>query len=136
MTDIPNGFYRTSIKALIFDKEKRFLLFLEENGLWELPGGGLDFGEKPDRCLNRELKEESGLKVTFIQTKPSYFITGQNFNGQWKSIIVYEVTVKDLEFKASEECVNLKFFTKEAALKENLYPTVREFVKEFNPDNH
>ncbi len=47
MAMIPNNFYRTSVKALILDDKKRFLLLLEKKGLWELPGGGLDFGENP-----------------------------------------------------------------------------------------
>src|SRR5262245_51121863 len=30
-------------------------------GLWTLPGGGLDFGEPPDRGAIREVEEETGL---------------------------------------------------------------------------
>lgn len=55
---IPNCFYRISIKALILDEEKRFLLVKEDNGLWELPGGGLDFKENPQEGIKREMKEE------------------------------------------------------------------------------
>lgn len=32
-------------------------------GLWELPGGGTDFGEHPMKALEREIKEEVGLNV-------------------------------------------------------------------------
>jgi len=44
---VPDCRYRISIKALILDKDKRFLLVQEDTGLWELPGGGLEFGEAP-----------------------------------------------------------------------------------------
>lgn len=136
MADIPNNFYRTSIKALILDDKKRFLLLLENNGLWELPGGGLDFGEKPYDCLVRELREETGLEVTYMNKRPSYFVTALNINGQWKANVVYETKVKDLKFISSSECTKIRFFTKEEALKKNLYPIVKEFIKEYDPANH
>ncbi len=136
MTNIPNNFYRTSIKALILDNKKRFLLLLENNGLWELPGGGLDFGEKPFDCLVRELREEMGIETIYINKRPSYFVTALRTEGQWKSNVIYETKVKNLKFTPSSECVEIRFFTKEDALKENLYPIVTEFIKEYNPDNH
>lgn len=33
-------------------------------GLWELPGGGTDFGENPQEALKREVFEEVGLSVS------------------------------------------------------------------------
>lgn len=41
--NIPNCFYRVSVKALITNNEGKFLLIRENVGKWELPGGGLDF---------------------------------------------------------------------------------------------
>jgi 8-oxo-dGTP diphosphatase len=136
MKKIPNNFYRTSIKALILDDQKRFLLILEKNGLWEMPGGGLDFGEKPNECLIRELKEEMNLQVTFVSQNPSYFVSALNINNVWKTAVFYEAKVKDLNFKPTDECTQIKFFTKVEAEKENLYPIIKEFLKEFNPNNH
>ena len=61
---IPNTFYRVSIKGLILDETRtKFLTTLEEGGWWELPGGGLDWGENPIDGLRREIKEEMGLDV-------------------------------------------------------------------------
>ena len=33
-------------------------------GLWELPGGGTNFGENPQEALKREIFEEVGLSVS------------------------------------------------------------------------
>ena len=138
MQNIPNCFYRISIKALILDSEKRFLLTKEENGKWELPGGGgLDFGENFKDCLKREIKEEMGLDITFVADTPSYFVTAKRDNREyWLSSILYVTKVKDLNFTPSDECVELRFFNKEEALKENLFSTIVEFVKLYNPENH
>ncbi len=127
---IPNCFYRISIKALILDEEKRFLLVKEDNGLWELPGGGLDFGENPQDGIKRELQEEMGLNITFVAEKPSYFLTIPNLKNVYIANVLYETKVEDLNFTPSEECVEIKFFTKEEALQEkNLFPNVLEFAK-------
>lgn len=32
-----------------------------KNDLWEFPGGGVDWGERPDQSAVRETKEETGL---------------------------------------------------------------------------
>jgi len=43
MNNIPDRFYRVSIKALVLNKEgDKFLICKKESGLWEFPGGGLD----------------------------------------------------------------------------------------------
>ena len=132
MNEINKNYYRISIKALILDDTNRFLLTLEENGIWELLGGGLDYGENPYDCLVRELKEEAGLEVTLVNIKPDYFVTAIDNKGIWKANLIYKVKVKNLNFRPSDECIELKFFTKSEALKEKLYPTVSEFVKIFN----
>jgi 8-oxo-dGTP pyrophosphatase MutT (NUDIX family) len=135
--NIPDCFYRIGVKALILDDEKRFLLQLENNGFWEFPGGGLDFGENYKECLAREIREEMGLDVISINERPSYFLTTLHSSGQyWVCNVLYETKVKDLNFTPSDECIELKFFTKEEAVKQNVFHNVVEFAKMYNPDNH
>lgn len=134
MTDypenIPNCFYRVSIKALVLDEEGRFLLCREDNGKWELPGGGLDFWENPQEGITREIKEEMGLEVTSVADRPSYFFTWLE-KWRWKSNVIYKTTLQNLNFTPSDECEEIWFFSTEEALKLDLFSNVVEFCKQY-----
>lgn len=127
--------YRVSVKALIFDddKKERFLLISEiEDGIemWELPGGGLEYGEKPHDCLRREIKEEMDLEVEYIAETPRYFLTAfDKWKNKWKGFLIYETKLVNLNFTPSKECLNAKFFTKEEALKVPLLPSSEKLIE-------
>ena len=36
---------------------------LDDPNCWDLPGGGIDYGEQPFSALEREVAEETGLKI-------------------------------------------------------------------------
>lgn len=132
---ISNCFYRIGIKALILDQEKNFLLLKEENGWWELPGGGLQWDETPQEALERELQEETGLQTIFIADQPSYFITTiHTVTKIPMANVIYRVEVKNLNFTPSSECIEIKFFSPKDCLKEqNIYPNVKKFANMFRP---
>ena len=131
MEQIPNWFYRTSAKALILDKDKRFLLIKEERW-WELPWWWLEYWESPQECIKRELLEEMGVNAQEVKEQPSYFLTAKKPNWVWISNIIYETKVdldEIMKFTPTEECQDVKFFNTEEAKKETLFPNVEEFIK-------
>lgn len=134
---IPNNFYRVSIKGLILDKTRtKFAILLEEKGWWELPGGGLDWGESPTSCLRREFQEEMGLTINQIAQSPSYILTGENMRGNWTLNVVYEVEVEDLNFTASDECQEIRFVAPEEIKSLQAFRTVKELGEQFDPKKH
>jgi len=135
--ELPNGYYRVSIKGLILDEtRKKFAVILEDNGLWELPGGGLDHDESYEECLKREVKEEMGLTITKVATNPSYFLVGKNMKGRWSVNVVFEIEVKDLNFIPSDECQEIKFISPEEVNSINAFRNVKELAAQFDSKKH
>lgn len=61
-------------KAIVFHPEQRRFLALKRSGhassdanRWDLPGGGVDFGELHLPAIEREIREETGLIVGPLQ---------------------------------------------------------------------
>ena len=59
-------FIGVGVGALIFNNEGRIFLAKRgpearnESGKWDFPGGSVEFGEKVEEALKREIKEETG----------------------------------------------------------------------------
>jgi 8-oxo-dGTP diphosphatase len=138
MIEVPNCFYRLSLKGLILNETRdKFLIVQENNGLWELPGGGLDWGENPQDGLRREIEEEMGLRVTWVSETPAYLIVGQKKKDDiWISNVLFEISVENLNFIPSEECVAVRFVTTDEAKNMKTFPNVQDLARMFKPENH
>ncbi|WP_350352827.1 NUDIX domain-containing protein [Microbacterium sp. A8/3-1] len=69
-----------STTAVVTDEDGRILLVHRvDNGLWALPGGGMELGESIEDCAIREVREETGLDVEIagligVYTNPHHVI--------------------------------------------------------------
>jgi 8-oxo-dGTP pyrophosphatase MutT (NUDIX family) len=133
MENIPDCFYRISIKAFIRDESgKKLLLVQDNNGIWEFPGGGIDFGETVEQCLRREIQEEMGLEVVSVSPVPSYFVTVKSDTKQvWVAGVFYETKLKSLDFIVSDECVALGFFNQDDLRTLKVYSGTLAAAEEF-----
>ncbi|MBN2846903.1 MAG: NUDIX domain-containing protein [Coriobacteriia bacterium] len=79
-------------KAIVRDGAGKMLLLQRASasshdpGLWELPGGKMEYGEQLPEALAREVTEETGLTVsvgrpilTWHFTKEPFWVTGVTF---------------------------------------------------------
>lgn len=116
--DFPDCFHRTVVKGL-FVKGDKILLVKEAPNLadkWELPGGGLGFGEEPHAGLVREIKEELNLDVTSVSKQPVYVWTNR-FEGcrgmefYYSVVLAYQIDLANLDFMPTKEVVAVKLFS-------------------------
>jgi 8-oxo-dGTP diphosphatase len=118
--NFPECFYRLSIKGLYVQDRKVLLIKDGPNlsGQWELPGGGLDFGEDIRSGLEREIEEEMGLDVISVSKNPVYAWVERSesrreMDWYYAAVLVYEIEFKNLDFTPTEECVEIGFFSKD-----------------------
>lgn len=64
---------RVGVGVLIF-RQGKLLLGRRKNshgeGCWSAPGGHLEFGESPEACARREVREETGLTLDSVRLGP------------------------------------------------------------------
>jgi 8-oxo-dGTP pyrophosphatase MutT (NUDIX family) len=77
--------YEVSTKGLYQDDQGRFLLIRDEDGYWELPGGGLDHGEEIIEGLKRECLEELGVECRILDQDPFKVWVGKTPKGVLRS---------------------------------------------------
>lgn len=134
---VPPCFYRLSVKALIIDENKRFLMTKESNGKWDILGGGLDHGENPRLGLKREVVEEAGLDIYDIDERPAYFTSfPHQRTGTYLANLFYECKIKNLDFTPSRECTKLKFFSRQEALEVDIWDHIKYFIDQYDPEKH
>lgn len=145
-SDFPDSFYRVTAKGLCVQGGKILLVHdftgrsdTDPSSEWELPGGGLDFGESFEDALRREVKEEMGLEVSWIGEKPAYVWTTKHGTGQglewyWVCSVLFRFEVVNLDFTPSDECREIRFFSKEdlQAHFDDLGSQVKPLAQRFN----
>lgn len=62
--------------AYVVRGDKTLLLKHKKLGLWLPPGGHVEPGETPDEGVRREVREETGLEIDFVQPPRAPVMTG------------------------------------------------------------
>ncbi len=131
--------------AAIRDKQGRLLLakrrdkkFKEANGLWELPGGHVEFKEDAAKAVVRECLEETGLKVKILRLLPKLY------NNFWRDakgdhyhtiLVAYEclaVGGKLHDSKHDYKISDLRWVWPDEIIKYKLLPKTKEIVALLN----
>lgn len=104
-----------STTAVVTDEQGRILLVHRvDNGLWALPGGGMDLGESIEECALREVKEETGLDVHItgligVYTNPNHVIEYSDGEVRQQFSLCYATTVTGGTLAHDSESTDLQW---------------------------
>ena len=113
------GKIRLGCSAAIFDEQGRiFLTRRADNGQWCLPGGGMESGESVSEACEREVWEETGLRVRVKRLVGVYSHSDQLVvypDGNKAHIVAlhFEAEIIDGTPSLSNETTDFGYFTRE-----------------------
>jgi len=101
-----NKYQKVGVQAFIKRDDGKFLVTKRSPtndfspNLFDLPGGTVEFGEDPDKALEREIFEETSLKVKIDRPVYLYSQVQKERHQVW---IIYECEYKGGEIKLNPE---------------------------------
>jgi len=97
----------------ILIEESSLLLVLRKNppfqGTWALPGGFVEYGEKTEEAIIREMAEETGLKITVRSLLGVYSDPHRDPRGHTVTVAYFVKRINGA-LKAGDDAKSVKFF--------------------------
>jgi 8-oxo-dGTP pyrophosphatase MutT (NUDIX family) len=135
----PSARVKAGVGVIIVDDQKRILLEQRsDNGMWGLPGGGIEPGESVLEAALREVKEETGLNVLITGLLGVYSdpdegrIVTYPDNGDVAHLVDTVLTAEPITglLTISSESLRLDFFHPDA-LPTNIVPPAMRPLRDF-----
>lgn len=104
------------------------------HGLWQLPGGGIEFGEHPKETALREVREEVGLHVKLLTNHPFVF-SHINDSGDAHTIVLGYMAkhiAGEIDTSKDRNTGDAKWFTFEEIRQIECVPLVKDVLEEAN----
>jgi len=114
------GELRIGCSATVFDETRQKVLLTQrmDNGRWCLPGGHMESGESAAEACEREVWEETGLKVRAtkllgVYSNPDQLVIYKDGQKAFFVVLNFEVEVLEGELGLSNETTAFGYFTLE-----------------------
>ena len=112
------GQLRVGCSATIFDETREKVLLTQrmDNGRWCLPGGHMESGESAAEACEREVWEETGLKVRAtrllgVYSNPDQLVIYKDGNKAFFVVLNFEAQVLEGELGLSDETTAFGWFS-------------------------
>jgi len=129
------GMLRLGCSAVLFSDDRQQVLLTRrtDNGQWCLPGGKIDPGESVAEGCEREVFEETGLKVrvtrlTGIYSNPNQLTVYPDGNKAHVIVLNFEVEKVSGELGLSDETIDVKFYSVAEAEQMDLFHNHAEHI--------
>ncbi|HKU18777.1 MAG TPA: NUDIX hydrolase [Candidatus Saccharimonadales bacterium] len=111
---ISSPYYRVTTRAIVQDDTGNVLVALDTTGMYQLPGGGWEFGEGLEDCLRREIREELGVEANEVG-QLWFAYRGWNPHGHWNLRLAMPVKLASTTFRPRQEddIASARFVTKD-----------------------
>lgn len=123
------GIIRKDGKYLLTKRMERDPEDSQFHDIWQLPGGGLEWGELVEDALRREMREELGIEVNIIGLLPKIF---ENVRGRlWHGIFLCylcEMQSDDSLINLNEEASEYGWYTPEQVTKLTSFPETNDMI--------
>lgn len=107
---------RPSVSAVIFDRRGRLLLQQRsDGGQWGLPGGSVEIGESVADAVRREVREETGLRVSVrrlvgVYSEPGRQVVRYPDGNVWHYVnVCFECVARGGELRTCDETLALAY---------------------------
>jgi ADP-ribose pyrophosphatase YjhB (NUDIX family) len=131
------GKLRLGCSAVLFDDTHRKILLTRrtDNGMWCLPGGMIDAGESVSEACEREVWEETGLRVhvirlTGVYSDPNNMIVYRDGNQAHIVVLNFEVETLGGKPRLSNETTEVYWFPISEAMKMDLFHGHVEHIRD------
>jgi len=131
------GELRLGCSAVLFGEARETVLLTRraDNGQWCLPGGMIDPGESVSEGCQREVFEETGLRVrvtqlTGVYSNPNLLAVYPNGNKAHVIVLAFEVERVGGELGLSDETTDARFFPVAEAIKMELFHGHTEHIRD------
>ncbi len=106
------------------------LIHKTDNGLWALPGGGVDVGESVAHAAVRETKEETGVDVEVtglvgLYTDPGHVMAYDDGEVRQQFSICFTARIVGGELRTSSESKEVAFVAPARLIELNIHPSMR-----------
>jgi 8-oxo-dGTP pyrophosphatase MutT (NUDIX family) len=112
------GRLRLGCSAIIFDENREKVLLTQraDNGRWCLPGGGMDSGESVAQACEREVWEETGLRVRVtrlvgVYSNPDQLVIYPDGNKAFFVVLSFEAEILGGDPGLSDETTAFGYFS-------------------------
>lgn len=119
-------------------KDKKILLGKRKKkpykGCWDIPGGFMEPGEKPQEALKREIKEELGIEIV-VKDLIDFFPDTYGNHG-WPTLnLHYFAGIKSGRLKPASDVVELKWFDLKNLPKRVAFKNTREVLRKIKNES-